>query len=337
MKKIGLIIFFIFCIVITTNAQSTLVLNKYYKTIEEAKSLYKNQKYLKSAQKYEEAFLLLGKKGQLKDIYNVACAWALAGNKDKAFKRLNDLTNKDIVNYYTFITNPDFISLHNDKRWRSLDSIFKLNRNKKIKNPNITLLNILDTIFPEDQKYRLQLNKVEKEYGVKSKQYKSLWAIINAKDYINVLKAKKIINEYGWPSIDMVGEEGITTMFLVLQHAPINKQLYYLPMMKKALKEGNLLPSDYALFEDRVLLAIGKKQIYGSQIASPYSSSAYYIRPIEDPDNVDKRRLAVGLDSLHKYVSNWGLKWNVEEHKKKYADKKNEQTFKQSWILICYL
>lgn len=337
MKKIGLIVFFVFYIVFTTNAQSTLVLDKYYKMTEEAKSLYKNQKYLQSAQKYEEAFLLLGGKGNLFDIYNAACSWALAGNKDKAFKRLNDLTNKDIVNYYTFITNLDFISLHNDKRWRSFDSIFKLNRNKKIKNPNFTLLSILDTIFLDDQKYRMQLFKVEKEFGVKSKQYKSLCALINAKDFINVLKAKKIINEYGWPSIDMVGEDGINTMFLILQHASINKQLYYLPMMKKALKEGNLFPNDYALYEDRILMAIGKKQIYGSQIASPYSSSAYYIRPIEDPDNVDKRRLAVGLDSLHKYVSRWGLKWDAKEHKKQYKDRKNESTFKQSWILICYL
>jgi hypothetical protein len=38
--------------------------------------------------------------------------------------------------------------------------------------------------------------------------------------------------------------------------------------------------------------------------------------PLEDPDNVDKRRAAVGLEPLADYVKSWDIEWNVEAYKK---------------------
>ena len=47
--------------------------------------------------------------------------------------------------------------------------------------------------------------------------------------------------------------------------------------------------------------------------------------PLEDPDNVDKRRQQVGLGPIKDYVSEWGIIWDVEEYKKflKSLKKKN--------------
>lgn len=42
----------------------------------------------------------------------------------------------------------------------------------------------------------------------------------------------------------------------------------------------------------------------------------YYVRPLEDPDNVDTRRLEVGLEPLALYVKTWQIKWDVEQYKK---------------------
>jgi hypothetical protein len=42
----------------------------------------------------------------------------------------------------------------------------------------------------------------------------------------------------------------------------------------------------------------------------------YYVLPLEDPDNVDKRRQSVGLPPMAEYVQYFGLTWNVEEYKK---------------------
>ncbi len=42
----------------------------------------------------------------------------------------------------------------------------------------------------------------------------------------------------------------------------------------------------------------------------------YYVSPFEDPDNVDKRRAAVGLQPLAEYVYQWQIKWDIEQYKK---------------------
>ncbi len=56
---------------------------------------------------------------------------------------------------------------------------------------------------------------------------------------------------------------------------------------------------------------------------------SYYIRPLQDPDNVDKRRAAVGLDPLAYYVGRWKLKFDPEEYKKQEPEieKKDKETF----------
>jgi hypothetical protein len=35
---------------------------------------------------------------------------------------------------------------------------------------------------------------------------------------------------------------------------------------------------------------------------------AYYVRPLEDPDHVDKRRTEVGLEPIAEYASQWQIK-----------------------------
>jgi len=86
--------------------------------------------------------------------------------------------------------------------------------------------------------------------------------------------------------------------------------------MREAVKHGKAQASNLALLEDRVALGQGKKQIYGSQIGRDPETQLYYVSPLEDPDNVDKRREAVGLQPLAEYVSRWQIKWDVEQYKK---------------------
>ena len=86
--------------------------------------------------------------------------------------------------------------------------------------------------------------------------------------------------------------------------------------MREAVKSGKASGSSLALLEDRVALKQGKKQIYGSQIGQDSDLKLYYVLPLEDPDNVDKRRAEVGLQPLSDYVNHWQIKWDVEQYKK---------------------
>ena len=87
-------------------------------------------------------------------------------------------------------------------------------------------------------------------------------------------------------------------------------------MIREAVKIGNANRSALALLEDRVALREGKRQIYGSQIGYDNATNKSYVHPLDDPDNVDKRRAEVGLELLADYVKSWDIIWNVEEYKK---------------------
>jgi hypothetical protein len=89
----------------------------------------------------------------------------------------------------------------------------------------------------------------------------------------------------------------------------------YLPLMRDAVKNKNASPKDLALLEDRTAISQGKKQIYGSQIGRNDSTQKFFVRPIEDPDNVDKRRASIGLEPMAEYLTRWDILWNLNEHK----------------------
>jgi hypothetical protein len=56
---------------------------------------------------------------------------------------------------------------------------------------NKELVAILDSIYQEDQNYRLKSEDLEKKYGWDSKEVQDLWKIINIKDSINLIKVEK--------------------------------------------------------------------------------------------------------------------------------------------------
>jgi len=193
---------------------------------------------------------------------------------------------------------------------------------------NKELVAILDTIHQEDQKYREELQVLEKQYRWDSKEVKDSWKIINVKDSINLIKVEKILAEYGWLGSDIVGEQGNKTLFLVIQHSNTQTQVKYLPMLKEAVKNGKAKASDVALMEDRVLLAQGEKQIYGSQLLMNSETNTLELEPMIDPDNADKRRLEIGLKPLAEYLKFWDLTWDVEKFKKRMEVYDTERTKK---------
>jgi len=69
----------------------------------------------------------------------------------------------------------------------------------------------------------------------------------------------------------------------------------------------------------RLALSQGKPQIYSSQVYSTIDKDGKentYVPPMIDPDNVDKRRAAVGLGKLEGYLLFFGIEWDLEQYKK---------------------
>jgi hypothetical protein len=317
MKGITLSLTLLFASAITFAQDMTI----YNENVKKAEDFYESEQYLESAKSYSKAFEAIDWKADPVDRYNAACSWSLANEKDSSFNHLFRLANNSNYKYLShLLADRDLNNLHQDQRWNEVVALVTAMKEKAEANLNKPLVKILDSIYVEDQKYRMQLDSISKQFGWKSEEVQSLRKIIHEKDSLNQIVVKKIINEHGWLGADIIGEQGNLTLFLVIQHSDLATQLEYLPLMREAVKRGNASASSLALLEDRTALGQGKHQIYGSQIWSNPETGELFVAPLIDPKNVDQRRAEVGLGTLSDYVGIWQLKWNVEEYIQKLPE-----------------
>ena len=90
--------------------------------------------------------------------------------------------------------------------------------------------------------------------------------------------------------------------FLLVQHADRDTafQKKCLPLLQKAAEEGEASKSDMAYLTDRIRVADGQKQLYGTQCS--WKDTLVEMDPIEDSLHVDERRAEVGLEPLDVYM-----------------------------------
>ena len=165
-----------------------------------------------------------------------------------------------------------------------------------------------------DQRYRNQIDLIQTKYGRESKELQTLYHNMDLADATNLIQVESILKKYGWLGADKIGSQANLTLFFVIQHSGLSTQEKYLPIIRDAVKNGNANSKDLALLEDRVAVFKGNMQNYGSQLFWSKATKKYFILPLADPDNVDKRRASVGLQPISEYVSNWNIKWNAEEY-----------------------
>jgi hypothetical protein len=121
---------------------------------------------------------------------------------------------------------------------------------------------------------------------------------VMAVDDDNARWLEKVTDRMGWPNRSTVGEDGGHAAWLLAQHADRHPrlQLRCLILLRKAVAAGQASAPDLAHLTDRVCLANGKPQIYGTQLMA--RDGRFVPRRLRDPQTVDQRRAAVGLDSL---------------------------------------
>ena len=309
---IPLLFFLLTTIVLLGQTTST----KYDSLIKKADTFYWTKNYKTSALTYSQAFNLKKGKVPIEERYKAACSWALAGIVDSSFFQLNYITTKgNYTNYQQISSEINFKSLQSDVRWVPILERVKRNKQEQEAKLNKPLIKELESIRIEDQKDRSTIDSIGEKYGFNSKEMNRLLNVIHKKDSMNLIRVKEILNTYGWLGTDVIGLDGNTTLFLIIQHSDQKTQENYLPMIRDAVKNGKAKASHLALLEDRVALGQGKKQIYGSQINTDSKTGKHTLAPIEDFDNVDKRRAEAGLEPLENYVSHFGIILNKKGEK----------------------
>lgn len=180
---------------------------------------------------------------------------------------------------------------------------------------NFALIEELEKIRYSDQKHRLDMDSMQATHSRESLEYKSFmqqWAL---QDSLNMARMDEIIEQYGFPGKSMVGQRGASTVWLVIQHAPLEKQEKYFPMLTQAMEKGELNKADWAYLLDRINMRKGIPQIYGSQLGRDPKTGGWRFHPIEDEANVNARRASVGLGPLEDYAKIMGLTWAPPEKK----------------------
>jgi hypothetical protein len=117
---------------------------------------------------------------------------------------------------------------------------------------------------------------------------------------------KRVIAEHGWPGASLVGDEGAHAAWLLAQHADADPafQRQCLDLLTAAVEAGEARRRELAYLTDRVLLAEGMPQVYGTQVTR--RGDAWSPRDLGDPDGVDARRAAAGLEPLAEYLERFG-------------------------------
>ncbi|MGZ3443200.1 MAG: DUF6624 domain-containing protein, partial [Polyangia bacterium] len=218
-------------------------------------------------------------------LYHAAACSALDGRIDKAFALLDQATAAGLRDLAHLQSDPDLGSLRADARWPKLLAAVKAKIaafEKTLRNP--ALRREILSLVEEDQKARDAMTAA----------FQRMQAI----DQKTTAKMKEIVAKVGWPGTRLVGKDGATGAWLLVQHADddLALQKLCLAKMETAVKAGEASPKDWAQLVDRVAVAEKRKQIYGTQFDERDQPL-----PIEDEAHVDERRKAVGLGTLADY------------------------------------
>lgn len=284
---------------------------EYYSNLAIADSLSELKQYEKATRHLNLAFESFEWRGTPDDRYKAAKIFALASNYDSAFENIERLGRQQFINYTKISNNPAFTDLRqsNPIRFDTLLNKIKLNKEKLAPKQNLAWSNYLDSIFYEDQVIRRKFQNVAMAKGWDSPEAKTLLPEMKLKDSLNLIAVQNFIDNYGWQSKEIIGQQGNSTLFLVIQHSDSATQEKYLPILRKAVKQKKANPADLALLVDRLSVAKYGYQVYGSQVHQDTLTKKMVFFPIKNEIKVDKRRKKMGLQPLTEYAKLFGMEY----------------------------
>ena len=165
---------------------------------------------------------------------------------------------------------------------------------------------LLAEVWNDDQQPRHQLVELTKAVTVEGRT-ELIDSLILVNDIVERNDAKNIkvidkILKSGLPQ--GLSEESYKTIWIVIDHAPLEKQEQYLPLVKQMATEGYVGVDEYAILYDRVAMGQNRHQRYGSQLVQfgAVDAQKLYVWPIEDGAKVDSLRNTVGMSPFSDYL-----------------------------------
>ena len=117
-----------------------------------------------------------------------------------------------------------------------------------------------------------------------------------------------IIERFGWPTREMVGIKAVQGAYIAVQHAGHDPdfQSNCLALIQQQVDQGELPGAFLALMTDRVAVAKGESQIYGTQMTmAPDEFGVMHAVPaadITETESLDQRRAALGMPGHDRFI-----------------------------------
>lgn len=159
---------------------------------------------------------------------------------------------------------------------------------------------LLGELIYEDQSLRGELHQALSK-GDKAEIERIKTKIIES-DKKSTAGIKQIFDKVGFPTREMVGIDGVSTAFLLVQHADADPEFQKkaLALAEPLMKTRGMSRRQYAMLADRVALATGQPQIYGTQME--LRDGTYVLQPTADLENLDQRRSEMALGPYQKML-----------------------------------
>jgi hypothetical protein len=155
---------------------------------------------------------------------------------------------------------------------------------------------------PRDSELREQIERMFKaDQAVRAKDGFDIERMSQT-DREHTAAVEGIFVKHGVPTYRMVGPQAAADFVDMVQHQSPEFRRRVLPKLKANVDAGQADPGSYAMVFDRSQTDEGKKQVYGENLTCDTEHPKLHIGPIEDGDNVDKRRAAIGLMRLELYA-----------------------------------
>ncbi|AKQ68319.1 hypothetical protein A176_005231 [Myxococcus hansupus] len=228
--------------------------------------------------------------------YNAACAAALVAENEEALTWLDRAVDEGFFDTKHLQQDEDLASVRSLPGYAALEQRVVAAEAKQYEAADPALRDELLKRMEEDQEVRRAL--VASNFT--DEAAKARMAEIDAR---NTSWLKEVIAKQGWPGRDLVGKRATFAAWLLVQHADqdVAFQLGVLPMLEQAVARGEGSAKELAYLTDRVLVNTGKPQRYATQLEEV--DGKMVPKALEDPEKVNARRAAVGLDSLEEYLA----------------------------------
>lgn len=168
---------------------------------------------------------------------------------------------------------------------------------------------LLRVVHDRDQAVRAEVIRLSQQTPPAVDSLMAAYGRMQAVDAENQRVVSELLEGGGWP--EGLSEAANETIWLVIDHADLEMQRRWMPLIEAQMAAGRVSKSSYATLLDRMLMREKRPQRYGTQTVSvsrviegdsTRTEQQCWLWPVEQPERLDSLRNAMELGPIGEYL-----------------------------------